>query len=476
MGSGENAAHYRLICPRCSGDISYYENAGAVACPFCRAQFFLGADTAAGWLLVPRIQPLDAVQEAKRWLREHRQRITRIDEPRGFLLPTYWVRGQHISWEVGEAFRPGSIEESPLTSPLSSDRTPSSDVWEPRFQIRAYSHSFPAHYLAEVIPGAATRFQAQTLTLLDPDRLPENYRIVAPTVSRTEAETMLASWLEGRLRIKTGREGKRRATRSAEHRLSMAGIPMVVVPFAFRDDRGGVLVDGLSGKALRTVTGEMLEDLPWDQSEHELPSSFSHGEVTLLPLECAECGWELELSERDHLHLCPNCGLCWEMVGSERRRVRQWFLDRTASRHDRWLPFWVFGPGSSEERLPAEPVFLPAYRARHREAQLHLSVTLTRTPPVGPWLSHSLDIHTGATIGSGETEAWRWALEGARSRTTFADFMQFLRADPVSMSWERPVGLGWIPFEPRGGDLVEPQTGARVREAGTLGWRDRRAA
>jgi hypothetical protein len=136
----------------------------------------------------------------------------------------------------------------------------------------------------------------------------------------------------------------------------------------------------------------------------------------------------------------------------------------------------VFGSGSSEERLPAEPVFLPAYRARHREAQLHLSVTLTRTPPVGPWLSHSLDIHTGATIGSEETGAWRWALQGARSRATFAEFIEFLRSDPVSMSWGRPVGLVWIPFEHHGGDLVEPQTGARAREAGTRGWKDRKAA
>lgn len=87
MGSGEIAAHYRLTCPRCSGDISYYENAGAVACPFCRSRFFLGADSSAGWLVVPRVRPVDAVKEAKRWLREQKRRVTRIEGPRGFFLP-----------------------------------------------------------------------------------------------------------------------------------------------------------------------------------------------------------------------------------------------------------------------------------------------------------------------------------------------------------------------------------------------------
>ena len=68
---------------------------------------------------------------------------------------------------------------------------------------------------------------------------------------------------------------------------------MVVVRYAFRDaDRGGVLVDGMSGKALRAVTEEMLAGLPWDESEPALPPTFPRGEVVLLPLECAECGWE----------------------------------------------------------------------------------------------------------------------------------------------------------------------------------------
>ena len=75
MGSDSRTTRYTLACPRCSGAITYLENAAAVACPFCRGRFFLGEDGAAGWLIFPRIEPHDAVSDAKRWLREHGRRV-----------------------------------------------------------------------------------------------------------------------------------------------------------------------------------------------------------------------------------------------------------------------------------------------------------------------------------------------------------------------------------------------------------------
>jgi DNA-directed RNA polymerase subunit RPC12/RpoP len=472
MGSDPRTTQYTLACPRCSGAVTYLESAAAVACPFCRGRFFLGEDGAAGWLILPRLAPRDAVNDAKRWLREHGHRITRIGDPEGLFLPFYWSRGRYLSWELIDGYRPLDSEDGLDLSPSSSSTewNPHADVWEPRFQARSYARTLAAHPLSGALPGSTTRLGAQTLTLLDPDRLPRGFRLVEPLLSKVEAEEKLSTWLRGRERRRARKTDGPRASMQVGHRLNLVGLPVVLVPFSFRDtDRGAVLVDGLSGRALGEAPPDALASLP-ETDETSLPN-VHHGTPILLPLECSQCGWELEILERDRLHQCPNCGSCWELVGRERTRVYQWFLDRPTNRKDHWLPFWVFGSGGGEDHLPQTPTFVPAYQGRHPQRQFQLAVRLTRKPPPGPWLSHSVESHVGASIGSTETAAWRWAVSGAQARETHTEFTRFLRTPPEqSLGDDRPAGLAWIPFRREGGDLVELQTGARTRAHGVSPW------
>jgi hypothetical protein len=254
--------------------------------------------------------------------------------------------------------------------------------------------------------------------------------------------------------------------------MNAVAAPAALVPFAFRGlERGVVLVDALSGEA----RGDVEYDAEVGAAEApSVPLRPEDNRPLLVPLECPECGAELPLRERDRLFPCRNCAACWEAAGAERRRVSQWFLDAPIGGPGRWLPFWVYGSPAGAEAPPADAVFVPAYEARHFEAQLHLAVRITRHNPAGTWVKDPVELPAGAAVGSAEAAGWRWAVEGARARESFGAFIRFLDAAPAV--FDAPAGLAWLPFRLQGGDLVEVQTGARTRAIGAVPWETRRAA
>ena len=466
-------ARFELACPRCGGTVTFLEGAAALDCPSCRGRFFLGEDGSAGWLLPPAIEPEAAADVARTWLRESGRRVTRIDPPQGVLIPFYWTRGLRFVWRLKDPARERQVayarSEHALRRVLGgsdpSGGAGDSEDWEAGASVEAFTYTFPAHPLARPGFGGAVRFQSLPLALLDPDRLPSGYRLLDPTLGIEDAGSRASRRLTARERTReTG--GGISAGVDLHRRLNLAAIPAVLVPFRFRDlDRGAVLVDGVSGHAREAVDGDLLDAA----GRAIAPGRLRYPE--LLPLECEECGWELDLVERDRLHPCPNCGACWEMVGRERRRVRQWFLDVEPDPAGRLLPFWVFGAGSGTENPPAEPLFVPAYAARHLEAQMHLAATLTRRPPSGDWYLDPDRAPRGAAMGSEEARGWRWAVNGALSRESYSDFARFLKdSTSGAASAEPPAGLAWLPFRREGGDLVEPVTGARTRAVGTTPW------
>jgi predicted RNA-binding Zn-ribbon protein involved in translation (DUF1610 family) len=472
------SARFTLECPRCGGALTFMEGAAAVDCPSCRGRFFLGEDGSAGWLLPPTLEPEAALDAAKRWLRENGRRVTRIDPPEGVLIPIYWSRGLRFVWRLEDparereaAFaRSESAFRRALGEPSAFGSADDFEAWEARAAVEAFTYTFPAHPLARPGFGGAVRFQSRPLSLLDPDRLPAGYRLLDPTLGPEEAQSLASRRLTARERNRERGRGPVAGV-DLHRRLNLAAVPAILVPFRFRDaDRGAVLVDAVSGRAREAVDAELLA-----AAERPIaPGRLRHPE--LLPLECGECGWELDLVERDRLHPCPNCGACWEMVGRRRCRVRQWFLDVETGRDGRLLPFWVFGDGGDAERPPAAPLFVPAYAARHPEAQMHLAATLTRRPPAGDWYVDPDRPPRGAAVGSEEARGWHWAVEGALSRDSYSDFARFLKETGDDAPGEAPAGLVWFPFRVEGGDLVEPVTGARTRAVGTTPWELEQAA
>ncbi len=472
MSADAPSAQTRLACPRCGGGMTALDGAAAVVCPSCGERFFLGEDGTAGWLLPPAVHPSAAREAARRRLREEGRRVTRIGEPYGLLIPFHWVRGLRFVWTLADPGRrrSGSDPARVLRETLG-DAGPSSfdsEIWEARPSVESYSRTFPAHPLARTVTGGATRLESLDRELLDPDRLPPGYRLLDPAVSAAEVHGEAARWLTGRDRLRSG--SGRRGSHLLHERMNVTAVPVAVVPFAFREvARGAVLVDGVTGKVLRVLDGEPPAGDP--EAPGETPR---YSPPVLLPLECGECGWELEPAERDRLFPCSSCGAAWEMVGRERRRVRQWFRDADPDPAGRQLPFWAFGGGGDGNAPPPRPMLVPAYAARHLEAQMHLATRLTRTPPAGDWTVDPLEPPSGAAVGSDEAAGWRWAVEGALARESLATFSTFLREERTVD--ERPAGLVWLPFRREGGDLVEPDTGARTRFAGTLPWDARAAA
>jgi hypothetical protein len=309
------------------------------------------------------------------------------------------------------------------------------------------------------VRGGTTRLESLTLRLLDPDRLPEGYELLAPRATREDA-------VRGSRPPATRSRG---AWAPLEEHVSLVAFPLILVPFTPPD--GGeahVAVDALTGR----VIGEAP---PWTHGGRESEPRPVCERPRIVPLECGECGWDLTPRERDRLHPCPHCQATWEITGGERRRVRQWVLEGEPGEGGLWLPFWVFGEGATETAPPPGPAFAPAYAARHPEDQVHLAARLTETSPSGEWGPPGPWPRPGAAVGSAEAAGWLWGVEGARSRSSLAAFARFLKGERRQKSTS-PQGIVWIPFRRSGGDLVEPRTGARVRLQGTAPWRTRRAA
>ena len=375
-----------------------------------------------------------------------------------------------FAWSLHDPARerprgPGDPREGLLLAPSEAEDA----TWEARPSVAAYAHALPAHPLGGVLQGRDTRLQSLRLALLDPDRLPAGYELLAPSLSLADGEEAAQRWMVLRERAREC-GGERRAVRDLRLRVNTAAVPAVLVPFRFRGiERGTVLVDALSGEA----RGEVAPDAGEVPSPGG-PVPRTGGRPHLVPLECPECGEELALHERDRLFPCRNCAACWELVGVERRRVRQWFIDASSKGSGRWLPFWVYGSPSRAEAPPADAVFVPAYEGRHVEMQLHLAARITRRPPRGPWCAEPLELPEGAAVGHAEAQGWRWAVEGALARRNFADFIRFLDAAPADAA--EPAGLVWLWFRRQGGDLIEPETGARTSAIGVEPWETRRAA
>ncbi len=457
-------ACFRLPCARCGGPVSALEGATTLVCPHCRAAFFLDPDGAAGWLLEPELRPRDAVLPAKRYLREEGIRVTALDEPVGVLAPLYWIRGLCLVWELRDPAR-SAPRMGGAGAPTAGD------VWEGRSAVQARNHALPGHALAGAWRGGGVRLGSRPLTLLDPDSLPRDYRLIPPHVAVDTAAEQASAWREGAQRRRPDDPDWHRGEAVLQRRLNLVSVPLILVPYRFRGEpASAVVVDAVSGRGLGTVSPEALASLP-DPDSPEAPVPATSDRV-LIPLDCAECGWELDPDERDRLHPCPNCGLCWEWRDGERRRIRQWFHEGDPGEQGRWLPFWVFGEGGGESP-PTDAVYVPAYEARHLEAQLWLAVGLTRTPPEGPWLDHRQKALHGARHGTDEAAGWLWGVRGALARANFAEFVRFLR-EPQSRP--HPAGLAWLPFRREAGDLVEITSGARTRAHGAVPWQRRRAA
>jgi hypothetical protein len=446
------------------------DGAAALACPHCAGRFFVGDDGSVGWLLPPRV-PLDAAREAaRRWLRDSGRRVTRIGEPRGVLVPLHWVRGLRFAWTLVDPerrARPAAVDLGDVFHEHPQETEP--DAWEARLSVSAYAHALPAHPLGRALQGRDTHLQSLALCLLDPDRLPKDYELLAPTISMADGDEAARRWRAFRERASDSID-ERTAAHDLRLRMNAVAAPAVLIPFAFREiEHGVVFVDASSGEA----RGEVGSDID-TAAAPSVPIRAEHGRPLLVPLECPECGAELALRERDRLFPCRNCGTCWETAGGGRRRVTQWFLDAPLGGAGRWLPFWVYGSPAGAEAPPEDAIFVPAYEARHFEAQLHLAVRLTRNRPGGSWVRDPVEMPAGAAVGSAEAAGWRWAVEGALARESFAAFTRFLNATPAGFG--PPVGLAWLPFRLQGGDLVELRTGARTRALGAVPWETRRAA
>lgn len=459
-----------LECPRCGGPMSALDGAAAAACAHCAERYFIGDDGSVGWLLLPRIPLGAAREEARRWLRDSGRRVTRIGEARGVLVPMHWVRGLRFVWSLIDSAGQSRGRSVGLRDAIHGGEPEGEpDAWEARPSVTAYAHALPAHPLGAVLQGRDTRLQCLTLAVLDPGRLPAGYELLAPTLSVEAGAEAAERWKAFRERSR-GSAAERAAAHDLRLRVNLVAAPAALVPFAFRGlERGVVLVDALCGEA----RGEVEFDAE-AEAARPVPMPPLYARPRLVPLECPECGAELPLHERDRLFPCRTCGACWETVGAERRRVRQWFLDAPLVGPGRWLPFWVYGVAGPAEAPPADAVFVPAYEARHLEAQLHLAARITRHNPTGPWVGEIPDPPAGAAVGSREAAGWRWAVTGALSRESFGAFVRFLDAPPGA--YGAPAGLAWLPFRRVGGDLVEAQTGARTRAAGTVPWELRRAA
>jgi predicted RNA-binding Zn-ribbon protein involved in translation (DUF1610 family) len=480
METGGSPLQTTLPCPRCSGPMTGVEGDAAIACPYCGAGWFRADDGTAGWLLPPRLAPEDAVSPAKRWLRENGIHVTRIGEPEGILLPYRWIRGSRLVWALAQVPRPETIPEDSLLP--RRPRTEGEDMIEPRFSVRVYAHTLPAHPLADVLGGRATRLGSNPLALLDPDQVPPGYRLLLAPADDEAAgkERWLKAW-ESRVGEDAG--GEFLARPMSDHD-NLVALPAIVIPLTKRGgEEGAVVVDGETGRVLREIPGALWASARADTGGTAALGRLPRGGPALIPLECGTCGWKLDWAERDRLFPCAHCGAAWEMRGAERHRIRQWSLDPGGAGTHRWLPFWVFGPLPRDGIFPSAPLFVPAYAARHPEDQLHLAASLARRPPEGPWLDDPATPRRGAEVGSGEAAAWRWALEGALARaSSLAGFARFLKgldpapedAPPAPPS--DPSGIVWIPFMLQGGDLIEPQTGARIRAAGTTPWGEGRQA
>lgn len=433
-----------------------------VVCSYCGAAFFSSPDRDTGWLLSPRISLAEVAAAAKTWLRAGGHRVRRLDPPRGYLLPVHWARGRFLVWELADWPGPRSDLERKPDFPGGSEPG-FLDLWESRFAVDAYANTFPAHPLSSLLPGRETRLESVTLVLLDPGSLPPGYRLVEPTVTGERGKGMRDAWLARRAGRTRGTAGR---VVSGEQ-LHLVMFPMAIVPFLDLEGRERmVAVDGLSGDAVGEVPGSSRRMLHGIDAQGGATSRAWRPPL-LVPLECGECGFALTPDDRDRLYGCAHCGSAWEMAEGERRAVRQWALPGKST--DRWLPFWVFGRSSDPETLPEDVVFTPAYAARHPEDQLHLAARLTREPPPGSWAPVCFEIHKGARVGSADARVWRWAVEGALSRASLRTFLTFMRAAP-DLDRQEPLGLAWIPFHARGGDLVEPLSGAQTRAVGTLPW------
>ena len=110
-------------------------------------------------------------------------------------------------------------------------------------------------------------------------------------------------------------------------------VSLIHAPFLAR---GGMLYDGVTGRAVCALT---------DEERLRLPSGASEGQVRFVPTLCPDCGWDME-GERDSLALiCRNCGSAWSCPGQAFEKVAFSVMTPPAAGEIAlYLPFWRMKP------------------------------------------------------------------------------------------------------------------------------------
>jgi hypothetical protein len=141
---------------------------------------------------------------------------------------------------------------------------------------------------------------------------------------------------------------------------------------------GEVLIDGLSGKELGTLTGGSESLNKWITEEApERPR--------LVPALCPECGSDLTGEGKSLVFVCSHCSAIWETAPEGLRRTQGFFAECTR-RGSLNLPFWRIEAGISVAGHPTGrdlpellTIWTPAFKIRPDQF-LRLARRLTSSP------------------------------------------------------------------------------------------------
>jgi hypothetical protein len=264
-------------------------------------------------------------------------------------------------------------------------------------------------------------------------------RVLPPTLAPARA------WEMGLKAVGDGAAVYRRVLRSV---LSLVYQPVWAVTVQTTTE-AVVLVDGLTGKALRRSDHHLgVDALPEDAP----PAATTVG---LRPLVCPNCGWALPLKADEIIASCGSCWRAYAIHGSELRAV-DYQLGVVAQANQgegtTHLPFWVLQASLEAERMQ---LHIPAFRYRRLKFLVDLARVLALKAPAYAHATASPFSGRGAFYDQDDAAALAAVALAATDLISDRRAKQ-LKQSPLEIHAARLV---WMPYRQERDNLIDPFTG-----------------
>lgn len=357
--------NWELSCPHCGGANAVATDRVCLACNFCGAGLWVRLpDTYTTLAAPPKLKKREAVFAWDHHLKESGRPLSRSSRTVAMAYVPFWriqaivavpeiIRHKSVPHDEGYTYEGRAVSNYLV----GDDET----VYESKeWVIKPWELTVPA--CPENACGLASLgIRAETFPLTGWDRIPgaELATALEMAVGKEEAVS--------RFERTVGSVIKQSESKVADHcHIIAPGVSLIFWPVWFLSDNAHdelrtVEIDAVSGRIIRETQAPPPESEPLASAGGESPK--------LLPHRCPDCGFDLEVNNREVVFPCGNCDT---LVAHESRGHRSIVHARHVisdeDDHSHWYPFWGFDVDS---------ILVPAFAIRNYRQLVRFGATVS---------------------------------------------------------------------------------------------------